>query len=63
MLVQRGALSSLDGSRVAEAARVEARSAATHLAAADQRLEHAIEVVVAIGQSLSGDRARYGVAE
>jgi hypothetical protein len=33
------------------------------LAAADQRLEHAVEVVVALGQLLPGESARDRVAE
>jgi len=42
---------------------LRARAAAGDLVAADQRLEHAVEVVVALGQPLSGDRACHRVAE
>jgi hypothetical protein len=46
-----------------ESACVQAGAATADLGAADQRLDHAVEVVVAVGQLLAGDRARDGVAQ
>jgi hypothetical protein len=46
-----------------ESASLEARPAAANVGAVQEALNHAVEVMVAVGQLLAGDRAGDGIAE